>query len=218
MKFQKFAIQQLRRERLIGGVSLTALCLAAGMALPTTAQAACDDNTPAAGATVTCTTPNDTTGIGGNNDNVTVNILSGGIDTTSADGIDLGDGATVDMDAGTVLTTTTSGMGMDLGNDADVTVGGAVTTVDQAIEVGDDSMVTLESTGSITGNDTDAGGIEGGANVTIVTEAGSTITTAGDTSNFADAINVGDNADSSRRRTTPSWLTGWRTRTTPTSS
>lgn len=198
MKLQTSRFHALRRERLVGGVSLTALCLAAGMALPTTAQAACDDNAPTAGTTVTCTTPNDTTGVQGGADNVTVNILSGGIDTTGADGIDLGNMATVDMDAGTVLTTTTSGSGMVLGDNAEVTVGGAVTTVDQAIEVGNDSMVTIESTGSITGNDDDAGGIEGGDNVTIVTEAGSTIMTAGDTistGSFADAINVGDNAD-----------------------
>ncbi|MEX2409378.1 MAG: hypothetical protein WD489_09740, partial [Rhodovibrionaceae bacterium] len=198
MKNQTVRYRHPQRDRLIGGVSLVALCFAAGLALPGSALAACDDNTPAAGTTVTCTTPNDTTGIGGNNDNVTVNILTGGIDTTGADGIDLGNGATVDMDAGTVLTTTTSGTGMDLGDSANVTVGGAVTTVDQAIEVGNDSMVTLESTGSITGADQDAGGIEGGDNVTIVTEAGSTITTAGDmisTGDFADAIFVGDNAD-----------------------
>lgn len=189
------------RPALRGSTALTSICFGTAFLLASPAGAACDDNTPANGTTVTCDAPVDLTGISGNADNVTVDVLTGGgIVVDNTDAIDLDDFATVTMQSGTVLTATGfGGIGMQLGDNADVMVAGTVQAEDNAIEVGNDSEVLLQAGGTITGLATDATGIEAGDNATITTEFGSTISTFGSLAQGFGAeshsIQVGDNAD-----------------------
>jgi outer membrane autotransporter protein len=191
-----------RQGRLAAGVSLFALCLAGGLALPRPAAALCDNNAPAGGDVVTCVAPDDATGVQGNADMVTVNILAGGSITTVGGlaAINLDDDATVSLAAGAMITTTgTVGRGMDLGDNAEVTIGGDMMTTGDAVFVGNDSFVRLLGTGSITGADDDVQAIEAGANATIITDAGSIITTFGHpsstTGDIGTAIVVGANGN-----------------------
>jgi len=174
---------ELLRPKRATAALLVALGLAASLASSLPAQAACDDNTPVNGQTVTCVAPDDPTGIGGNADNVTVNMLTGSSITRAAAGrgIDLDADAIIDMQVGSSITTAAS-EGMELGLRAMVTMGGSMNTANDAIEVGNDSVVLVLSTGSIVAanvSSNDAQAIDADNNAMITTQFGSTIMTTG---------------------------------------
>lgn len=116
------AAARLRTRLLLGGA------LAALLGAPEAARAACDDNTPADGATVTCSGA-DVTGVEGG-DGVTVTVLNGAIVAPTGlqvEGIDLNDGAVVTIDeGGTIDSTGGSGAAISVHAGADITIDGLI--------------------------------------------------------------------------------------------
>ncbi|MCC6479355.1 MAG: hypothetical protein IT552_09120 [Sphingomonadaceae bacterium] len=140
-------------------LSTAALALAVG-GISNAAWAACDNKTPAAGASVTCdpNAPNpDTGGIlsaleSTNPNNITLNVQA----SSTISGIYLGTGATVNLVAGSSVTGTSTGANraIDVAG-GNLTISGAVASPGAAailLGTASGSRVTLNSGGTVTSN------------------------------------------------------------------
>ncbi|WMS44516.1 hypothetical protein RDV64_09070 [Acuticoccus sp. MNP-M23] len=133
-------------------------------------------NNPPSGSTVNCANNLDNDGVvnAGAND-VTVNVEgpAGGISTTGAPGILLGNGATINVSSQSNRPINTSGDsagGIDVLDDASITVGGQVTTSgenSEGIFTGSGAMVEVQSTGRVSTGGGKSAGISVGANSTV---------------------------------------------------
>lgn len=196
----------LARASLRSSTALTALStLCVGSLLVASPAAAdCDDNAPANGTTVTCDGPPiDLVGVQGDGDMVTVNVLTGAsISVLNDNGIDLDDDAIVVMQSGTLINATgggANGHGLELGDNADVTIAGTILSENEGIEIDNDGIVRLQDGANITGAGIQSTAILAGDRATIVTDAGSTISTTGQAFQGGgptnNAIQVGDEAE-----------------------
>ncbi|WP_414474408.1 hypothetical protein [Microvirga sp. M2] len=175
-----------RRIALLSSVSLVVFALISPVAFSTQAQAECSITrgggtvaNPDPGATITCTTPTDSVGIGPSSaNNVTVDVRSGAVisvDSAAASGlgIGLGDAAQISIAGDIIASGKTGATGISAGNDLSLFVlSGAAVSVNTnasssatAVVAADRANITVA--GNLNASGTGSTGIQAGDDLSL---------------------------------------------------